>query len=1632
MWSRAEQEALRLEQERVIAENERRMQQDRAEKEALASKLQAMHRGRAARRAAKEEADARHEDCEVRQKVHKKSTEGPVDEWGGDMFDKKKDKDYSSADDNVVADRSLFCLGEESGVRHTFNEVLDHKATQAFIMGCILVNVAILAVETPTSTFDEDTKSTLHTVDLLLSLIFSSKHDAATPNIWLASSLSRVAGLPAVEMVMRIIALGLVMHETAYLRTSWNVLDFVVVISIWIGWATQTAGGHEAEEGNISYLRTARALRPLRSLRMFGGIKKIMSSMFQAKAMILNVTCLILFFFVAFAAFGLSLYHGATSRACLDANTTLSIANGLPETINLTLGVDYEECPTTMQCDGTEAGLCEKVQYEFTGDLPDEIYSYGFDNARNAIMTIFIATTLDEWPQLADPIRSAPLMAHWTVWGFYALVVLICGMLGTNLFVAVVTFAFANVADTEDGTSAFAKGQVYNTAVEDETEGVTANPVADTQVLASPTFDTEESPSRMFDSEAPPRKSKPGVPIIRKVVEHSYFEAFILLIVVLNTAALAGEHYDPEYHDQGGMSKEFSDGLHLVELVFTGIYCIELVMKQLGLGPKEYFSSGFNCLDFFLVATTLLSFAVKDLKGFGAGSMFRILRLFRAARLVRLIRKYPAVRKLLSTVTKSWAALLNVLFFITVWLVIFAVMGIHLYGHDNEVFNQDGIPRDNFQNFPRSLLTCFIVLTGEDWSPLMYNFIRAYGWNVAVFFVFMFLMTNFVLANLFVAVILENFSVDEDQKMEVQKRKYEADQKRRMKMGAPLAFEDQPDDTPFIRDLLCPQQDLHYCPDHCFLRQWCSTLVEDARFDKFIIVIIILSSLCLGIEGPPDAEYLRDYDGVRSVLEILDVCFFFIFWLECVCKIIAHGFLLTRGAYLTDGWNQLDFSIVVLTTVDFILRYCESCTGDYTWVKVFRVARVMRPLRVATKFENIKVIVDALLSAMGGVVSVLALAGFLFLVFSIIGLNLFAGKFWMCQEEGFEMLNRTECMSAGYEWANPDQHFDNIWHSLEALFVTATLEGWVEIMNRGMDVPDEVGMAPVEGVYPAHGVYFVIFTILASFFITNLFIGVLVNNFQQSTGSSIMTDEQQQWAQFQMLLAMSSLETTEKEAAAQLARAKPYQRNLLPIVNDHKFEIGISIVVGLNMVVLLSEHFPQTEAVEAAIDTANFVFLILFTIEMLMQLAARGPSAYFKSTWYLMDFFVISLSWVLTFSEVQAGQNAARALRMLRVLLILKFAKMARSMVMTVILSLGPAVNVIAVLILILYVYAVAGMQFYGNLEECEKINDLENFRNIFTSMMFLFQISTGQDFKSIMFDIRAQDGFAVGAFFISFYVLSIFVFINLFVAVLLEAFEREFDDSIQLDLTTDDLTGFKNEWDGECESLLSQGLVEPKSGCCGKSTNKSMPVRHLRDFIERLPPESAVGEARGLGNQIVWWNRVLHELSIQSQCSLYGVEPASIHEAEQGQADAGLLDRLIAYSEVVRACNLMRKAVQAAGSSDALAMLTYGERVELQEKLDEARIKCAHELLRASVNAWKMIRHPPPEVAERIAADPNEQRIWNLQVRFRPTDVPTGGSRSQCRQCNPLTTRLCVHVVQVVIARTLMITTIIQREKVG
>ena len=77
-----------------------------------------------------------------------------------------------------------------------------------------------------------------------------------------------------------------------------------------------------------------------------------------------------------------------------------------------------------------------------------------------------------------------------------------------------------------------------------------------------------------------------------------------------------------------------------------------------------------------------------------------------------------------------------------------------------------------------------------------------------------------------------------------------------------------------------------------------------------------------------------------------------IFCLEVVMKVIAQGLILNgEGSYLNIAWNRVDFLVVIISVLDHI----ESGTNTYTSFKVIRIARLIRPMRLLSKNEGLKV-----------------------------------------------------------------------------------------------------------------------------------------------------------------------------------------------------------------------------------------------------------------------------------------------------------------------------------------------------------------------------------------------------------------------------------------------------------------------------------------------------------------------------------------------------------------------------------------------------------------------------------------------------------------------------------------------------
>ena len=149
-------------------------------------------------------------------------------------------------------------------------------------------------------------------------------------------------------------------------------------------------------------------------------------------------------------------------------------------------------------------------------------------------------------------------------------------------------------------------------------------------------------------------------------------------------------------------------------------------------------------------------------------------------------------------------------------------------------------------------------------------------------------------------------------------------------------------------------------------------------------------------------------------------------------KVIAYGFVIHPGSYLRDSWNCLDFIVVVASLA--------SLFGTGGALKTLRIVRTLRPLRAIKRAPSLKVVVDALVDCVPGFLNVATVVGMVYLVFAIVGVNFFAGRFWKCNDTSVISVEychgtyMTDSGNATRVWENSIQNFDTVWNAFLTLF----------------------------------------------------------------------------------------------------------------------------------------------------------------------------------------------------------------------------------------------------------------------------------------------------------------------------------------------------------------------------------------------------------------------------------------------------------------------------------------------------------------------------------------------------------------------------------------------------------------------
>ncbi|XP_077894543.1 voltage-dependent L-type calcium channel subunit alpha-1D isoform X10 [Ictidomys tridecemlineatus] len=603
---------------------------------------------------------------------------------------------------------AFFILSKTNPIRVGCHKLINHHIFTNLILVFIMLSSAALAAEDPIRSHSFR-NTILGYFDYAFTAIFT------------------------VEILLKMTTFGAFLHKGAFCRNYFNLLDMLVV-----GVSLVSFGIQSSAISVVKILRVLRVLRPLRAINRAKGLKHVVQCVFVAIRTIGNIMIVTTLLQFMFACIGVQLFKGKFYRCTDEAKSNPEECRGL----------------FILYKDGDVDSPVVRERIWQNSD-------FNFDNVLSAMMALFTVSTFEGWPALlykaidSNGENVGPVYNYRVeISIFFIIYIIIVAFFMMNIFVGFVIVTFQEQGEKEYKNCELDKNQ--RQCVE---------------------YALKARPLRRYIPKNPYQYK------FWYVVNSSPFEYMMFVLIMLNTLCLAMQHYE--------QSKMFNDAMDILNMVFTGVFTVEMVLKVIAFKPKHYFTDAWNTFDALIVVGSVVDIAITEVNPTESENVpvptatpgnseesnrisITFFRLFRVMRLVKLLSRGEGIRTLLWTFIKSFQALPYVALLIAMLFFIYAVIGMQMFGkvamRDNNQINRN----NNFQTFPQAVLLLFRCATGEAWQEIMlaclpgklcdpesdYNPGEEYtcGSNFAiVYFISFYMLCAFLIINLFVAVIMDNF-----------------------------------------------------------------------------------------------------------------------------------------------------------------------------------------------------------------------------------------------------------------------------------------------------------------------------------------------------------------------------------------------------------------------------------------------------------------------------------------------------------------------------------------------------------------------------------------------------------------------------------------------------------------------------------------------------------------------------------------------------------------------------------------------------------------------------------------------------------------------------------------------------------
>ncbi|POI30579.1 hypothetical protein CIB84_005671, partial [Bambusicola thoracicus] len=427
-------------------------------------------------------------------------------------------------------------------------------------------------------------------------------------------------GVFTFEMVIKMIDQGLILQDGSYFRDLWNILDFIVVVGALVAFALATNKGRDIK--TIKSLRVLRVLRPLKTIKRLPKLKAVFDCVVTSLKNVFNILIVYKLFMFIFAVIAVQLFKGKFFY-CTDSSK---------DTEKDCIGnyVDHEKNKMEVKCR-------EWKRHEFH-----------YDNIIWALLTLFTVSTGEGWPQVlqhsvdvTEEDRGPSRSNRMEMSIFYVVYFVVFPFFFVNIFVALIIITFQEQGDKMMEECSLEKNE---------------RACIDFAISAKP-----------LTRYMPQNRHTFQYRVWHFVVSPS-FEYTIMAMIALNTVVLMMKYYSAPY--------TYELALKYLNIAFTMVFSLECVLKIIAFGFLNYFRDTWNIFDFITVIGSITEIILTDTKLVNTSSFnMSFLKLFRAARLIKLLRQGYTIRILLWTFVQSFKALPYVCLLIAMLFFIYAIIG---------------------------------------------------------------------------------------------------------------------------------------------------------------------------------------------------------------------------------------------------------------------------------------------------------------------------------------------------------------------------------------------------------------------------------------------------------------------------------------------------------------------------------------------------------------------------------------------------------------------------------------------------------------------------------------------------------------------------------------------------------------------------------------------------------------------------------------------------------------------------------------------------------------------------------------------------------------------------------------------